>query len=126
VLKITTVRESAESLKVHLCGQFTGEYVSELENTLETQRTAGERTALDLSNVTFVDREAMMFLCGAQSRNLDIENIPSYVIRWIEQEGRCGSSYFQSREKQFDHAKPDSKRGRHVTLPPSGCFNSSM
>jgi hypothetical protein len=30
----------------------------------------------------------MKFLYGARSRNVAVENIPSYVARWIEQEGR--------------------------------------
>jgi hypothetical protein len=89
VLKITTVREKPTSIRVHLCGQFTGEYVAELEKVL-TESTEAERIALDLRNVTFVDREAMVFLCGAKSNEVSIENIPSYVTRWIEQEGRCG------------------------------------
>jgi anti-anti-sigma regulatory factor len=97
VLKITTVRENPKPLRVHLCGQFTGEYVSELEKTM-SENIDAEKLALDLSNVTFVDREAMMFLCGARSRNISIENIPSYVMRWIEQEGRCGSSHFKPPE----------------------------
>lgn len=92
MLKITTSRENEKSLRVHLCGQFTGEYVRELELALETQGSSTEKVSLDLSNVTFVDRDAMVFLCGARSRNVAIENIPSYVMRWIEQERRCGSS----------------------------------
>jgi hypothetical protein len=44
-----------------------------------------------MSNVTFVDRTAMEFLCGVKAR-ISIENIPSYVMRWIEQEFRCGKS----------------------------------
>jgi anti-anti-sigma regulatory factor len=99
VLKITTVRDDPKSLRVHLCGQFTGEYVSELEKALSTESTGVAKVALDLSNVTFVDREAMVFLCGAKSRNVSIENIPSYVIRWIEQEGRCGASHSKPSEK---------------------------
>jgi len=99
VLKITTIRQNPESLRVHLCGQFTGEYVAELEKMMSADNTDVEPLALDLANVTFVDREAMKFLCGARSRNVSIENIPSYVMRWIEQEGRCGSSHFRSPEK---------------------------
>jgi len=99
VLKITTIREDDKSLRVHLCGQLTGEYVSELEKTLTLENPDAGKVALDLSNVTFVDREAMVFLCGAKSRNVAIENIPSYVTRWIEQEGRCGSSQSESSEK---------------------------
>ena len=99
MLKITTVRETPESLKVSLCGQFTGEYVPELQKALSPENAPAEKIALDLSNVTFVDREAMVFLCGAKSRNVAIENIPSYVTRWIEQEGRCGSSHSESSKK---------------------------
>ncbi len=90
VLKITSVRENDKSLRVHLCGQFTREYVAELEKALTDEGAGNRKIALDLSNVTFVDREAMVFLCGARSRNVAIENIPSYVTRWIEQELRCG------------------------------------
>jgi len=99
VLKITTVREASKSLRVCLCGQFTGEYVPELEKAMSAESADVAKVALDLSNVTFVDREAMVFLCGAKSRNVSIENIPSYVIRWIEQEGRCGSSHSKPPEK---------------------------
>ena len=99
MLKITTIREGLKSLRVCLCGQFTGEYVPELQKSLFNENMDAENVALDLSNVTFVDREAMVFLCGAKSRNVAIQNIPSYVIRWIEQEGRCGSSRPKSTEE---------------------------
>jgi anti-anti-sigma regulatory factor len=89
VLKITTTRNEPNSLTVHLCGQLTGEYVPELETALNPD--AAPQMVLDMSNVTFVDRQAMEFLCGVKSR-VSIENIPSYVMRWIEQEFRCGSS----------------------------------
>jgi ABC-type transporter Mla MlaB component len=84
---------------VCLCGQFTGEYVPELQKALSPKNADADKIALDLANVTFVDREAMVFLCGAKSRNVAIQNIPSYVTRWIEQEGRCGSSRSESSEK---------------------------
>jgi hypothetical protein len=89
VLKITTTQEESKSLTVHLCGQLTGEYVGELQKALKLEEF--DRIALDMANVTFVDRQAMVFLCSVKSR-ISIENIPSYVTRWIEQEGRCGSS----------------------------------
>jgi hypothetical protein len=97
VLKITTIRDP-KSLRVQLCGQFTGEYVPELEKALSMDKADIGKVALDMSNVTFVDREAMVFLCGVKSR-VSIENIPSYVTRWIEQEGRCGGS---SHSKTFE------------------------
>jgi anti-anti-sigma regulatory factor len=89
MLKITTTRNETESVRVYLCGQLTGEYVPELKKVLEPD--TAEKIALDMSDVTFVDRPAMEYLCGMKSR-ISIENIPSYVIRWIELEGRCGPS----------------------------------
>ncbi len=69
MMKITPVRVDSKSLKVCLCGQFTKEYVPELERTLSGEGAEGQTVALDLANVTFVDREAMVFLCSAKSKN---------------------------------------------------------
>jgi len=90
VLKITPTRENEKSLKVRLCGQLTKEYLPEVERALAGDNTEAQTVALDLANVTFVDREAMVFLCSAKSRNIAIENCPSYVVRWIKQERLCG------------------------------------
>ena len=72
---------------MQLYGQFTGEYLPEVEKALA--RSAGNgKVALDLAHVTFVDRAAMKFLSGAKALNIAVENMPSYVKRWIKQEGR--------------------------------------
>jgi ABC-type transporter Mla MlaB component len=99
VLKITPTRESEKSLKVRLCGQLTKEYLPEVERTLAGASTEAQTVALDLTNVTFVDREAMVFLCSVKARNIAIENCPSYVVRWIKQERLCGSSGGDSTDK---------------------------
>ena len=91
MLKISVTQEDGNSLRVHLYGQLTSEYVSELEKTLFGGKDETKKVTVDLVDVDFVDRQAMAFLCAATSRNVAIENIPSYVSRWIEQEGRCGS-----------------------------------
>lgn len=86
MLKITKQTESTQLTRVSLHGHFTGEYVPEVEKALSENGHQGDKIALDLRNVTFVDRAAMEFLSKATSRNVSIENIPSYVTRWIEQE----------------------------------------
>ena len=96
VLKITTIQTESEAVTVCICGQLTGEYVQELEKALRPD--VALHISLDMSNVTFVDRKAMEFLCGVKSRVI-IENVPSYVLRWIEQEFRCGSSRRDHSEK---------------------------
>jgi ABC-type transporter Mla MlaB component len=92
VLKISPTRENEKSFKVRLCGQLTKEYVPEVERLLATEGASSETKSIDLANVTFVDRDAMVFLCSAKSRNIVIENCPPYVIRWIQQERLCGPS----------------------------------
>ena len=93
MLKITTVQENEQSCRIRLCGEFTSEYVAELQRSVAELPSSAIGIILDMANVTFVDREAMVFLCAARSRNIHIENVPSYVRRWIEQEKRCGSSF---------------------------------
>jgi hypothetical protein len=92
MLKITRDAENVGTLKVNLCGRFTSEYILEVKKALSPNRHKAQRLALDLTNVTFVDREAMEFLTVAQSRNIKIDNLPSYVTRWMQQEAANDSS----------------------------------
>jgi anti-anti-sigma regulatory factor len=93
VLKITTTRKSSDSLTVHLCGEFTGEYVAEVEKAVSPDNAP--QIVLDMSNVTRVDRKVVEFLCGMRSR-ISIDNVRSYVQWWMEQEFRCGCSQKKS------------------------------
>jgi ABC-type transporter Mla MlaB component len=102
VLKITPTRENDTSFTVRLCGQLTKEYVPEIERLLGEQRAASHSMSIDLANVTFVDREAMVFLCSAKSRNIGIENCPSYVTRWIQQERLCNPPASASSDRQSE------------------------
>ena len=87
MLKITKQMESAKLIRVNLHGGFTVDYVPEVEKVLSENGCKKSKIALDLMNVTFVDREAMEFLRRAISRKkIAIDNVPSYVTRWIEQE----------------------------------------
>ena len=90
MLKIKTDNETPEFIKVNLCGRFTREYIPEVEKVLSRTGTRRKKLALDLAEVTFVDRAAMTFLCGARCRNIAIQNAPLYVELWMEQEERKG------------------------------------
>jgi hypothetical protein len=86
MLKIIKQTEKARISRVSLHGHFTGEYVPDVEKALLENGCKGCKLALDLRNVTFVDRTAMEFLSRTKSKKISIENTPSYVTRWIEQE----------------------------------------
>ena len=89
MLRITPIRNNERSLTIRFCGQLTEEYLPEIERVMHEEPTALSTISLDLAGVTFVDRAAMEFLCSARTRNIAIENCPSYVTRWIRQEGLC-------------------------------------
>ena len=92
MLRINTVREDDKHCRLQLCGQFTSEYVAELEKALNSESAEHRAIAVDLTNVTLVDRQSMKFLCGARNENVSVENIPSYVKRWIQQELACSET----------------------------------
>ena len=85
MLKITEQTDS-QTIRLSLHGQFTGQYVADVETALVQNATKTGEVALDLSNVTFVDRAAMEFLRRTKLKRIRIENPPSYVTRWMEQE----------------------------------------
>ena len=97
MLKITQDAEIPGFVRVSLCGRFTSEYVPEVEKALVQNGNKLKQGAIDLLDVTFVDRPAMEFLCAAQSRKIKLENLPAYVKRWIQQETGNGASSFKPR-----------------------------
>jgi len=86
VFKITTNNENPEFNTVNLCGRFTREYVPEVEKALFNSSTTPKILALDLAEVTVVDRAAIMFLCAARAKNVAIQNAPLFVGLWMDQE----------------------------------------
>lgn len=99
MLKITKVAENFDVIRVNLYGQFTAEYVPEVEKALDRNGDKAKKYALDLTDVTFVDRPAMEFLRAIKSQGIKIENLPSYVTRWIKQEADNSSSSSKPRNK---------------------------
>ncbi|MDX6382780.1 MAG: hypothetical protein QOK48_353 [Blastocatellia bacterium] len=97
MLKITQPTEFPEIVRVSLSGHFTSEYVPEVEKALAQDGNQWKNCALDLLNVTFVDRSAMEFLRAAQSRKIKLENLPSWVKRWIQLEAGNGASALKPR-----------------------------
>jgi len=92
MLKITRQAQNPEIVRVTLSGHFTREYVPEVENALVQDGNQSKIRTVDLLNVTFVDRRAMEFLRIAQARNIKLENLPSWVNRWIQQEAGNGAN----------------------------------
>ena len=68
-----------------LSGRIEVEDTDELCRLLELE-DAGSRIALDLKDVTLVDREAIKFLTDCEADDIKLENCPPYVREWIGRE----------------------------------------
>jgi hypothetical protein len=68
-----------------LSGRIEAEDTDELRRLLELEG-AGSDIAFDLKDVTLVDRDAVKFLTDCEVDNIELENCPPYVRKWIGQE----------------------------------------
>jgi anti-anti-sigma regulatory factor len=68
-----------------LSGRIEAEDTDELRRLLELEG-AGSHIALDLKDVTFVDRDAIRFLADCEADSIKLENCPTYVREWIGRE----------------------------------------
>lgn len=63
----------------------------ELEDVAELQRLFGlesqsDKIALDLQDVTLIDRDAVKFLARCEMNDMKLENCPAYIREWIDAE----------------------------------------
>jgi len=68
-----------------LSGRIEAEDTDELRRLLELEG-ADSHIALDLKDVTLVDRDAIRFLSDCEVGSIKLENCPPYVREWIAQE----------------------------------------
>jgi hypothetical protein len=75
---------SAENLIVlFISGRITGEHVDVLRDVLEKEAGA---LAIDLKNVSVVDREAVELLARCETKGTELRNCPPYIREWVTRE----------------------------------------
>ena len=67
-----------------LSGRINKEHITELESVIRSE-TNDRPIALDLKNVTLVDRDVIAFLEGCEADNIALVNCPPYIREWITQ-----------------------------------------
>jgi hypothetical protein len=72
-----------------LSGRMDAENIEELR-TLFGSEAKGQRIALDLKDLTLVDRDAVSFLGHCEGGSIKLINCPAYIREWIKRE-RHGS-----------------------------------
>lgn len=68
-----------------LCGRIEAEDIDELRRLFKLE-DAGRKIALDLKDVTLVDRDGVKFLSRCEADNVELENCPAYIREWIERQ----------------------------------------
>lgn len=75
----------AELVVLSLTGRVEIEDVAELQRILGLEES-GCQIALDLKDVTLIDRDAVKFLARCEGDSIRLENCPAYIREWIGQD----------------------------------------
>jgi hypothetical protein len=78
-------RKANERVLFTLSGRIEAEDIDELRRLFELEGADGF-IALDLKDVTLVDRDAVKFLADCEAGSIKLENCPPYVREWIGRE----------------------------------------
>jgi hypothetical protein len=87
-----------------LSGRIEADDVAELQRLLDLE-VADHLLALDLQDVTLLDRDAVKFLARREADGIQLENCPAYIREWIERE-----TDHKSRRKRLNVAKRSAHR----------------
>jgi hypothetical protein len=98
-------RKSNGRVLFTLSGRIEGEDIDELRKLLELEGV-GTSIAMDLKDVTLVDRDAVKFLTDCEADGIKLENCPPYVREWIGRES--GSA----RRKKTMNSRTDKPQSR--------------
>jgi hypothetical protein len=83
-------RSSNDRVVFSLSGRIEIDDIAELQRLFSLE-AVGQEIALDLRDVTLVDREAVKFLARCEVERIELENCPAYIREWIDAErGRSG------------------------------------
>jgi hypothetical protein len=96
-----------------LSGRIEAEDIDELRRLFELE-DASREIALDLRDVTLVDRDGVKFLAVCEADGMQLGNCPAYIREWIGRESGRGrrkktmnarTDKLQKREEQGDGLK---------------------
>ncbi|SRR5579884_2025439 len=84
-MKIAIGRDGP-AVKLSILGKINGASLGELRREIERARRNHEEVAIDLSEVTLVDRHSLAFLVEQSRGDVRLINCPVYLERWVERE----------------------------------------
>jgi hypothetical protein len=77
------LRSANGGVVLTLIGRISDENLPELKSAITSERDISG-IALDLTDVTLVDREVVRFLGQCETDKITLKNCPAYIRGWIE------------------------------------------
>lgn len=94
MLRIEPITTAPNARILRLEGCLIGPWVEELKRSCDAHVAGGTRLTLDLSNVSFVDRDGAELLRGLQEHHVVLLNCPPFVAEqlkgWERGHAGCG------------------------------------
>ena len=83
ICRIERVVDGDNLIELRISGQLAGEHVKTLRSLLREEAGA---LAMDLKDVSFVDREAVQLLALSEHNRTELRNCPAYIREWVTRE----------------------------------------
>ncbi len=83
MLKIVLSQTSRNNPTLQLEGQVVGPWVEELRRSCETVLSTGAKLILDLSEVSFLDRDGVDLVRSLTNRNVALLNCSRFVVEQL-------------------------------------------
>lgn len=80
------IAEDPATIKLSLAGKVIGPCLGELRRKIDRARKMHRRIAIDLSEVTLLDRHGLEFLAAQDCEEICLLNCPEYIEPWIARE----------------------------------------
>ena len=83
ICRIDRVVGADNRVVLFISGKLTGEHVATLRSVL---RAEASPVAIDLKDVSLVDREAVQLLALSEYNRTELRNCPAYIREWVTRE----------------------------------------
>ena len=83
MLKIESRQEPAGAVRLALTGRMNANSIGELRRAIDRARRHRPHVALDLSEITLIDRASLDFLAELTKGEIELMNCPAYLTPWI-------------------------------------------
>jgi len=86
MLRITEETLNGEAARIRLEGQVVGPYVTEVRKSCEELLKAGRPLALDMTDVSFVDRNGIALLRELSGRRVLLVNCSAFLTEQLKED----------------------------------------